>query len=290
MEAPKQRRGQNVARELRRVIVPLWGNRPAADVTRAEVQAMIETVRDKGAVAMLAGHGIKLRRGNDRPTPTSARALLSYVRSVFSWAIERGAYGLEASPCDHISAERILGPRRQRARTLAPDELFAFWRAVTRMPYPVGPSYQLLALAGLRLNEVYARRAQRIRYARQGLDDSRDPDERQERPRPRPRGAIRRPALSRSSRRCPPTAGFFSRRRETARISSTTRKRPSSTPACCARSAPWRAIAARIGRPSSCKISSTTICEELCARRCLRSASAAGFASMRTSRRPCSRT
>jgi integrase len=162
MEAPKQRRGQHVARELRRVIVPLWGARPAASITRAEVQATIEAVRDKGAIRMLAAHGIKLQRGYNRPTPTYARAMLSYIRSVFSWAIERSSYGLQASPCDHLRAERILGPRPQRSRSLSPDELFAFWRAVTRMPYPAGPAYQLLLLAGLRLNEVL--RAERSEF------------------------------------------------------------------------------------------------------------------------------
>ena len=77
------------------------------------------------------------------------------MRTVFAWAIERGSYGLEASPCDHVRAERILGPRRQRSRSLGHDELLAFWRAVMLMPYPVGPGYQLLALAGLRKNEVF---------------------------------------------------------------------------------------------------------------------------------------
>jgi integrase len=166
MEAPKQRRGQHVARELRRVIVPLWGARPAASITRAEVQSMVEAVRDKGAVAMLAAHGIKLKRGHGQPTPTYARTLLSYLKTVFAWAIERGSYGLEASPCDHIRTERILGPQRQRTRSLSPDELFAFWRAVTRMPYPIGPAYQLIALTGLRLNEVL--RAERSEFDLRG--------------------------------------------------------------------------------------------------------------------------
>jgi hypothetical protein len=136
-ERPKQRRSHHIARELRRTIVPLWGKRPVADVTRADVQGMIEAVRDHGAVKMLAAHGVKIKRGYDRPTPTYARNLLSYLKTVF----ERGAYGLESSPCDHVSAERILGRRRRRTRSLGPDELFAFWRAVTRMPYPMGPAW-----------------------------------------------------------------------------------------------------------------------------------------------------
>src|SRR5439155_24572347 len=39
-------------------------------------------------------------------------------------------------------------------RVLSNDELFALWRAASRMPYPVGPAYQMLCLTALRLNEV----------------------------------------------------------------------------------------------------------------------------------------
>src|SRR5262249_62360844 len=39
-------------------------------------------------------------------------------------------------------------------RTLNDVELFAFWRAVNRVPYPHGPIYRFLLLSGLRLNEV----------------------------------------------------------------------------------------------------------------------------------------
>jgi integrase len=142
--------------------VPLWGKRPIADITRSEVQSLIEAVRDKGTVKALAAKGIKLNRGYDRPTPTYARNLLSYLKTLFSWAVERNAYGLESSPCDHIRAERLLGPRRQRDRSLSPDELFALWRVTGRIPYPVGPAYRLLMLAGLRLNECF--RAERTEF------------------------------------------------------------------------------------------------------------------------------
>jgi len=32
---PKQRRGHHIARELRRVVLPLWARRPVADICRA---------------------------------------------------------------------------------------------------------------------------------------------------------------------------------------------------------------------------------------------------------------
>ena len=45
---PRQRKGREVAADLRRVFVPLWGQRVIADITRREVQAVIKDVRDHG--------------------------------------------------------------------------------------------------------------------------------------------------------------------------------------------------------------------------------------------------
>jgi Arm DNA-binding domain/Phage integrase family len=151
METPRMRRGKNISRELRRAILPLWGKRPAADITRSDVQRLIEDIRDRGVVNVVPG----IKRGYDRGTPTYARNLLAYLRMVFSWAIERNAYDLESSPVDHVRGERLLGPRRRRDRVLGPDEIFALWRATGRVQYPVGPAYRLLMLSGLRLNETF---------------------------------------------------------------------------------------------------------------------------------------
>src|SRR5262249_56088222 len=80
--------------------------------------------------------------------------LLGYLKTFFGWAIERGTYGLESSPCEFIRGARIIGERHADDRTLNDVELFAFWRAVNRVPYPHGPIYRFLLLSGLRLNEV----------------------------------------------------------------------------------------------------------------------------------------
>ncbi len=73
------------------------------------------------------------------PDPTPG-PLLSYITTVFGWAIERGAYGLGSSPRDHIRAERTLA-HAGSARAAWDPMSFALWRAVARMPYPVGPAY-----------------------------------------------------------------------------------------------------------------------------------------------------
>jgi integrase len=161
---PRQRKGREVARDLRRVFVPLWSDQPIPDVGRHDVLAAIEAVRDHGTDQLLAQHGIKARKhrgfkkqrlsSKSRPAPVQARNLLGYLNRLFSWAIERGTYGLESSPCDHLRTTRIVGNKRSSDRTLTNDELFAFRRATRRLPYPYGPAYQLLLLGGLRLNEV----------------------------------------------------------------------------------------------------------------------------------------
>ena len=154
---PRQRRGRQVERDIRRVFIPLWGGRPITEITRHDVLAVIEAVRDGGADKMLRGHGIKIPRRNGdaaKPAPAQARILLAYAKTLFSWAVERGAYGLEASPCDHLRTAKIVGGKKSSDRILSDVELRAFWRASEQLGYPYAPLYRLLLLTGLRLNEV----------------------------------------------------------------------------------------------------------------------------------------
>ncbi len=151
--SPRQRKSAETDRVIRKVLNPLWGDRPIAGITRGEVLAAIEGIRDHGTAQMLAAHGIK-GQARSRPAATQARNVLAQLRTMFSWAIERGTYGLEASPCDHLRAARIVGDKFSRDRFLDDDEIFALWRATDRVGYPYGPLYRVLLLTGLRLNEV----------------------------------------------------------------------------------------------------------------------------------------
>jgi integrase len=132
---PRQRKAAEVIRDFRSTFIERWGGRPITSITRAEVLTLIESVRD-------------------RPAPAQARNLLGYLKTFFSWAIERGTYGLESSPCADLKGARIVGEQQSNDRTLSNAELFAFWHATGQMPYPYGPIYRLLLLSGLRLNEV----------------------------------------------------------------------------------------------------------------------------------------
>jgi integrase len=109
---------------------------------------------------MLARHGIvqdwprKGRRLQTGPAPIQARNLLGYCKQIFGWALDRGDYGIEVSPCSDLKASKIIGDKKSGDRILSDDELFAFWRATTRMQYPYKQVYQLLSLTALRLNEA----------------------------------------------------------------------------------------------------------------------------------------
>jgi integrase len=133
---PTERKGGEVEQDIRRELIPVWGNRPLADITALDVRNVVRAIKD--------------RRG----TPYQAHNLLVTIRRLFGWAIEQHVYGLESSPCDRLKPKAIVGRRLPRTRILDNDELRAFWRATGRLGYPYEPLYRILALTGQRRNEV----------------------------------------------------------------------------------------------------------------------------------------
>ena len=132
---PGESKGYEVARDIRRVFIPLWGKRPAADITALDVRTVIRAVKAEGKTYQ-------------------AHNLLGYVRRLFNWAINQHVYGIETSPCDRLEAESIIGNRPPRTRILNDAELRAAWRATDKLGYPYGPLFKLLMLTGCRRSEV----------------------------------------------------------------------------------------------------------------------------------------
>ncbi|HYI26317.1 MAG TPA: tyrosine-type recombinase/integrase [Bradyrhizobium sp.] len=130
---PSERSRKETERQLK-IFIQVWGKRPIGEITDLDVLDVIKKKK--------------------RTAPEQARNLLGTAKRVFNWAIDQRVYGLTASPCDRLKPTAIIGVKPRRRRRLNDDELFAFLRAVRRMPYPNGPAYQLLILNGLRLNEV----------------------------------------------------------------------------------------------------------------------------------------
>jgi integrase len=130
-----QRRGAQAEREIRTEILPAWKDKLVSEVTRADVVTLVEAIAD-------------------RPAPYHAHNVFGHIRTFYNWAIERGKYDLEASPCDRLKPARIIGNKKPRQRVLSDDELRAFWRASGRLGYPYGPLFRLLLLTGQRKSEV----------------------------------------------------------------------------------------------------------------------------------------
>jgi integrase len=132
-DAPLQRQGRRTAREIRNVLIAHFGEKPITEIDDEDVAAFLT---------------------EKRGTPATAHNLFVHLRCVFARAIEARRFGVKISPTAHIKPLKLIGDGNGRDKTLSDDELRAFWHAAETLPYPEGPAYRLLALTGLRLNEV----------------------------------------------------------------------------------------------------------------------------------------
>jgi len=131
----KLRTATNVEQTIRRELLPRWGKRPFAGITRRDVVAMIEEVTET--------------------RPFLAHHLLAYTKKLYNWAIARDLYGIEASPADRVFAKDLIGRLRSRDRVLSASETRALWHATgTEMSYPFAPFVRMLLITGQRLREV----------------------------------------------------------------------------------------------------------------------------------------
>jgi len=137
------RRTDAVEREIDRHLVSRWEKRFVSEVQRAEVIELVNELVEQG----------KRRTAHD---------VFGLARSMFAWAIDQGSYDIEHSPCDRIRPARLIGPKASRERALNDQELWAFWRASGKLPYPLGPFYRVLLLTGQRLSEVAGMRRREL--------------------------------------------------------------------------------------------------------------------------------
>src|ERR1700752_3383044 len=83
-----------------------------------------------------------------------ARKIFAHLRKLFGWAIARGVYGLEVSPCAAVKPAALIGRQEARQRVLSEAEIRALWEATEGLGYPAGPFVRMLLLTGQRLREV----------------------------------------------------------------------------------------------------------------------------------------
>jgi integrase len=131
----RQRSGAAIRKRIENNQLPVFKDRPIAEITDLDILAKIVNPRV-----------VK--------TPAMARQLFNDLGGFFSWVIDQRIYGLKVNPCAVIRISKIVGKIVPRQRVLNDDELRAAWVAACRLPYPVGPYYRGLILTALRAREL----------------------------------------------------------------------------------------------------------------------------------------
>lgn len=119
-------------------VLPLFGNKPLAEVRKRDIIQLLDTVMDRGK-------------------PIMANRTLAAVRKFFNWCVERDM--LQFSPVHGISAPARA---KSRDRVLANYELAEVWRAAETINYPFGPLVQFMILTGQRRSETAAAKWEHI--------------------------------------------------------------------------------------------------------------------------------
>jgi integrase len=133
---PRNRRWADTARMFGVNVLPAWGKRSIASITRRDVIELIEKISKE--------------RG-----PYMSNRTLAAIRRLFSWAVERDM--LDTSPAANV---KPVGKEVSRDRVLTDHELRAFWKATEGDDQPWAPFLRTLLLTAQRRSEVATMRWQ----------------------------------------------------------------------------------------------------------------------------------
>src|SRR5262249_17021841 len=109
---------------IERCAKPAWEGRQIATIGRRDINDLIDSVADRGAIVM-------------------ARRLHAHLHRLFRWAVGRGI--IETNPMAHLPKP---GNEVRRDRVLTDTELAQVFNNVTELGRPFGPMFQLLILTG----------------------------------------------------------------------------------------------------------------------------------------------
>jgi integrase len=132
----------DVERLLRKCVLPLWGNRPFAEIRRGDISRLLDHIEDK--------HGAR-----------QADVVLAILRKMATWQENRDD--------DYVSPyrrgmKRQSGKAQARSRILADDEIKAVWQAA-EAGGTFGAFVQIALLTGQRRDKVAS-----MRWADMALD------------------------------------------------------------------------------------------------------------------------
>jgi integrase len=121
-------------RLLEKEIVKRWRGRWLSDISRSDVNRLLDDIVDRGA-------------------PIAANRILAILRKFCRWAVSREI--IEQSPCDGVIARSAETPRD---RTLDDRELRLIWQVAHTLGWPYIAIVRLLILTGQRRGEVVGMR------------------------------------------------------------------------------------------------------------------------------------
>ncbi len=129
---PKKRTAAADERALGKEVLPLWGRRTAASITRRDVIRLLDGIVERGS-------------------PIMANRLLEIIRRMFAFAVKRDI--LDSSPCFMVEPPAKETPRD---RVLSPDEIKAFWTGLekAKMSDPTRLALKLMLATGQRRDEI----------------------------------------------------------------------------------------------------------------------------------------
>jgi integrase len=137
---PKNRGWKAVQATLRKFHT--LNDRPAGEITRAEVVRVLERITARGA-------------------PVAANRAMSAIKKVFAWSLDRGVIMIHP-----LVGLRKPGLERSRDRVLTDAELLSFWQATDAEGFPFGPMLKLMALTAQRRGEVATMRWSQVDFER----------------------------------------------------------------------------------------------------------------------------
>jgi integrase len=126
----KTRDWKETQRLLEKNVVTHWRGRRLSEISKADINAVLDFMIDRGAAV-------------------GANRVFAQLRKMSNWAVSRGL--IERSPCEGIDKP---SSETKRDRVLKDCELALVWQGCETIGFPFGPMTQLLILTGQRRGEV----------------------------------------------------------------------------------------------------------------------------------------
>jgi len=127
---PMKKSWRQDERMINQELLPRWKHVKPADIRRADVRALLESIVDRGA-------------------PIHSNRMLALVRKMFNWAI--GDEWVEQNPCNQV---KRMGKEVSRDRVLADDEIRKVWAAIDAEEPPIKAVFRLRLMTAQRGGEV----------------------------------------------------------------------------------------------------------------------------------------